>query len=349
MLKLSGEYATDYSEACRTMCFNLLTKQWSEEMLRLIGVDEKQLPMAYPSGTVIGKVHQQASQETGLAMGTPVVTGGHDHICGALAVGVFQPGLALDSCGTSETLLLPLDTVNLTEELCQKERIHGCHVAKEKYYMISGLYTAGVIIKWFQEQFLPDTLTDNQKFQQVMDEARQTPSGANGLFFLPHFRGSSTTPIDPLSRGTFVGLLSHHTRGHVLRAIIEGLCYEVRRLLEMLEQASGIATNQLRVIGSARNEFWLQTKAHILNKPLEVPTLTEGTSLGAALLAGIGIGIYRDERDAFQQVYRQGTIYEPNPEYTARYDTLYREIFLEIYPALAPLNHKIAGFYKKIL
>ena len=109
-----------------------------------------------------------------------------------------------------------------------------------------------------------------------------------------------------------------------------------------METASETTVNQLRVIGSARNEFWLQTKADILNKPLEVPAVTEGTCLGAALLAGIGVGVYRNEQEAFQQVYQPGRIYEPTPEYAKRYATFYHEIFTEIYPTLAPLHHKIA-------
>ena len=342
MLKLSGEYATEYSEATRTMCFDICAKRWSAAILDFVGLDQAQFPALYPSGTVIGKVHRQASQETGLAVGTPVVTGGHDHICGALAMGVFQAGPALDSCGTSESLMLSLDQVELTAELHEKEMVYGCHVAREKYSMIAGLYTSGVIVRWFQEQFAPATVTDAEAYQRLLAEAQQIAPGAEGVFFLPHFRGASTTPVDPLSRSTFIGILSHHARGHLFRAIIEGLCYEVRRLLEIMEASACTTVKQLRFIGSARNEFWLQAKADILNRSLEVPAVTEGTCLGAALLAGIGVGVYRDEQEAFQQAYRRGKIYEPAAENIARYDTFYHEIFTDIYPTLAPLHHKIA-------
>jgi xylulokinase len=347
-LRLTGEYATEYSQATRTMCFDIQAKQWSEDILRIIGIGKDAFPPAYPGGTVVGSVHRQASQATGLAEGTPVVTGGHDHVCGALAVGVFQQGPVLDSCGTTEALMLSLDQVHLTEELSRTDLVHGCHVARDKYYMIAGLYTSGIILRWFQEQFAPTALNDEAAYQQLLDETRSVGPGAEGVLFLPHFRGANTTPVDPLSRSSFLGILSHHTRGHLFRAVIEGVCYEVRQHLEAMERYAEVEVSQLRVIGSARNAFWLQTKADILNKPLEVPTLTEGTSLGAALLAGIGVGVYQDERDAFQQVYRPGTVYEPNPDYVRRYDSWYREIFQHIYPTLRPLNHKISALLRDV-
>jgi xylulokinase len=303
--------------------------------------------MPSPSGTVIGTVSRQASRETGLAEGTRVVTGGHDHICGALAVGVFEESRALDSCGTTETLLLSLERVPLTEEAFQQELVFGCHVARGTYYMLAALYTSGIIVRWFQEQFAPETLRNPKTYQQLIEEARQIPPGADGVFFLPHFRGSSSLPVDPLSRGTFLGILSHHTRANLFRAIIEGLCYEIRSILNVMTSTSGITVDSLRVIGSARNDFWLQTKADILQVDLEIPDVTEGTCLGAALLAGIGTGVYRDERDAFTQTYRPGQKYHPNQEHTERYNRLYHEIFRSIYSTVVPLHHKIADVMRE--
>lgn len=344
MFKLSGEYATDYSEASRTMCFDILKKTWSPDLLQLAGLDASVLPALYPGGTMIGRVHQQASRETGLAAGTPVVTGGHDHICGALAVGVFQENVSLDSCGTTESLVLSLHK-NALKNLSQDHQItHGCHVAREMYYMITGIHVAGAELQRFKN-LLVGKSDDDAVWQKFMDEARDVPPGAEGLVFLPHSRGSNVPPVDPDSCSALIGLRAYHQRGHIIRAIVEGLCYEAKRLLTTMEQAAGTSVEQLRVVGSARNTFWLQVKANILNKPLEVPNMTEGASMGAAMLAGIGTEVYHDQDEAFQQVYQPQETYEPNPEYIARYEECYQKIFTDIYPTLAPLYHKRAELY----
>ncbi|GAK56864.1 carbohydrate kinase, FGGY [Candidatus Vecturithrix granuli] len=344
MFKLSGEYATDYSEASRTLCFDITRKTWSPELLDLAGLDASVLPPAYCGGTMIGRVHQRASQETGLASGTPVVTGGHDHICGALAVGAFQGNVMLNSCGTTESLVLSLPTLSLGNLPPDQQLTHGCHVARDMYYMITGIYVAGAELQRFKNLFAGEA-DDDAVWQQLMDEARQAGAGSDGVLFLPHSRGANVPPLNPRSCSALLGLRAHHQRGHIIRAVIEGLCYETRRLLTIMEQQAGTSVDLLRVAGSARNTFWLQVKADVLNKSIEVPKMTEGSCLGAAMLAGIGADIYRDENDAFRQIYRSGDVYEPNQEYTAWYDECYQEIFTNIYPALVPVYHKRASVY----
>jgi xylulokinase len=335
---LCGERATDYSMASCTMLLDQTTLDWSAEMLALSGIRGDLLPPAYPSGTRLGTVHAAAAEATGLPVGTPVVLGGHDHLCGALPVGAFAPGVTLDVTGTWEIVSTPIPAPVLTETVRAMGVTIQAHVARGVHAAWAST-PAAESLEWFRRQ-LPDG--DAADWGALMAGASASPPGANGVLFLPHVSGSTCPVIDPKSMGAFVGLRSAVGQGDLVRAIIEGLDYQFLEILNAVETA--LATRAERIVavgGATRNEFWMQNKADVTGKIVEVPDVEEATPLGAAILAGIGVGVYTDEQDAYQQVHRPGRTYEPNPELAARYAEGFGR-YRQVYPALRELHTAIA-------
>jgi xylulokinase len=344
--KLSGGYATSHSIASRTMAFDLLQREWSQELLGLADVDPEILPPAYPSGAKVGEVIPQAALENGLAAGTAVVTGGHDHVCGALALGVFEEGLMLDSTGTAEAIILSCEKPLLAQELLEAGFAYECHVAPGRYVLLGVIITSGAVVEWFKEQLGQEEvrqaeLWGRSVYDLLLEEAEGSEPGARGLFLLPHLAGSCTPGNDPCSKGAFLGLTRAHTKGDLIRAIIEGLCYELRLNLDTLQELTGIGVEKLRAIGGAtKSEFWLQTKADVTGKVVECLAIEEATSLGAALLAGMGAGLYRDEKEAVAQIQAGRRLFVPDQRRQTIYEDYY-QIYCQIYPTLRELNHKI--------
>jgi xylulokinase len=179
-----------------------------------------------------------------------------------------------------------------------------------------------------------------------MEKAAKAPCGSNGVFFLPHLAGAGTPDIDSRSLGGFIGLSTTTDKGCMLRAIIEGLDYQFKDILFSFERAlAGNIQKIIAVGGAVRNQLWMQNKADVTGKVIEVPALEEATTLGAALLAGIGLGLYKDEQDAFQQTYKEGRIFEPHPDRQKEYEDYY-QIFKKLYPSLKEVNHDIFNRFK---
>jgi xylulokinase len=342
---LCGRQVTDYSMASCTMLFDQRRLEWSEELLDLSGIERRLLCMVQPSGTVIGEVTAQAAAATGLAAGTPVVLGGHDHLCGALPVGAFRPGLVLDVTGTWESVL----TATVGPVLYPGLRTIGAtvqaHVARGKHTVWGG-NVASEMLEWYRTQFGFAAQQQASKegtldWDVLMAQAASAPPGCHGLMFLPHMIGASCPVVDPKSLGAFVGLSGVATAADVLRAIVEGLDYQFRDIVTGMEAALSTKLERFVAVGGAtRNAFWMQNKADVLGRPIEVPEVQEATPLGAAILAGIGLGLYRDEADACQRVYRPGRTYEPDAGLAGHYADWFA-IYRELYPTLAPIHHRV--------
>ena len=342
---LCGRRATDYSMASCTLLFDQRKLDWSDEMLEASGIDRGLMCDAHPSGTVLGEVTAGASDATGLAPGTPVVLGGHDHLCGALPVGAFRPGAVLDVTGTWEIVQVVTAEPVLTPELQKMGVTVQAHVARGKY-ATWGSNVAGEMLEWYRKQFGFEAAHKAEQeggsdWDHLMAAAAASPPGSHGILFLPHMSGASCPVVDPHSRGTFVGLGNLATHGDVLRAIIEGLDYQFLDIVTAMESGLGVKLEKFVAVGGAiRNEMWMQNKADVVGRPIEVPEIEEATPLGAAILAGIGIGLYRNEQDAFEHVYRPGKTYEPDPELSARYAEWF-QTYRELYPALRPISRRL--------
>jgi len=344
---LCGRLATDYSMASTTLLFDQRRRAWCDELLDASGIDRGLLCDPMPSGTVLGEVHAEAARATGLPRGTPVVLGGHDYCCGMLPTGAFRPGVVLDVTGTWEMVVTALAEPVLTPEVRRVGPYVGSHVARGMWSVMGGAVAADML-EWFRREH---GFEERQKAAQqgdvdwdhLMAAARASPPGARGILFLPHMSGSSCPVVDSTSRGAFVGLRNIATKGDMLRAMIEGLDYQFLEIVRAYETALGIRPNRIVAIGGATNNaFWMQNKADVLGKPIEVPELDEAVPLGAAMLAGIGVGLYRDEQEAFERVGRPGRTYEPNEGLAAKYSEWF-ESYRRVYPALKEIHRELHG------
>ena len=330
---LCGVRATDYSMASNTLLFDQRTRTYSEELLKLSGIERRWLCDPQPSGTVIGEVHAKAAAVTGLPAGTPVVLGGHDFLCGMLPVGAFKPGVVFDVMGTWDIVTVALQEPVLTPEVQRMGWWIDSHVARNMYAAMGSAVSADML-EWFRREFGGES----EDWNALMGRAEAAPPGAHGLMFLPHMSGSTVPRVDPKSKGAFVGLRNIASRGDMIRAIIEGLNYQFLEILSGLETALGVKAQKLVAGGGGTsNQFWMQNRADMAGKPIEAPEIEEATPLGAAILAGLGVGLYKNEEDAWRQVYRPGRIYEPNLKNTAFYAERLA-VFRKIYPALKDLN-----------
>lgn len=338
---LTGERTTSLSQASRTMLFDVRARTWSEDLLRQADLPASLMPPALPSGHVVGKVTANASRATGLLEGTPIATGGHDHICAALAAGVVAPGPVLDSAGTAEAILFPLDIPILNETAAAAGVCCGCHTVRDRYYMVGGVMS-GAVTSWLARLLTGEALAET--LIRLMDEAMSAPLLSNGVWFLPYLGGSGPPDRDPDAWGAWLGLRLDHNRADLMRAAMEGLGFAVRYLLEGLQSVTASPTTELRAVGGgSRNPWWQSIKADVLGLPVEVSAVTDVTPLGAALLAGIGVGLYRDATEASARAYRLAHRYEPDPARHAIYDAAYHNVFLKLYPNLKelPLTNRL--------
>ncbi|MCD8349973.1 MAG: hypothetical protein LUC93_05100 [Planctomycetaceae bacterium] len=322
--KLSGELAMDYSIASRTMLLDLEKSAWSERLLQVAGIDKWFLPPLRKSGTLVGNVTAATAERTGLDTSTRVFTGGHDHVCGALAVGATRSGIVLDSSGTAEAVLTTAKGIASGLDLSRKGFSVGNHTAMGKYYTYGAMPSSGGTVDWSKREFPTD--------------ASLSP-GAHGLLFLPHLRGSASPTRNAVSKGSFLGIRAYHTTADFRQAVLDGLCFELREITEALLGDEPIR-KFIAIGGGTKNDHWLQTKANVLQASIEVPAVQESTAFGAALLAGIGLGLYQDVDDAVARTYRIGKTAEPDAATEGLYEELYR-VYQQLYQTLLPVNTRL--------
>jgi len=344
-MKLCGKPVIDFSVASRTMMFDIVKKEWSKEILETAELNEDLLPETKPAGTVIGHVTPDAAKETGLSERTLVVAGGHDQACGALGAGIVESGPAMDATGTVECVGVILRKLSLTEQArVQGFAVHH-YVIEDKYFLFGFNPTSGVVLRWFRDNFAEKEIEEARKrgmnvYDLLMSMAAESPLGAKELFLLPYFEGSGTPTFNRKARGVFVGLTLAHSKREVLRAIVEGLSYELRRNIEAIEKQGTEVTEIRSIGGGARSDFWSQLKADITGKPLVVPNVTEAAALGAAILAGIGTDLYEDAEEALKRVYKEKSRFSPLAENAKRYDRYYK-VYKKIYKPLIEIFDKL--------
>jgi xylulokinase len=338
--RLSGVPATDHSMASRMLLMDLRRRAWSEEILGAAGLRRSLLAPLVPSGTRLGPVTAEAARETGLPQTVQVAAGGHDHDCGALAVGVVDPGDVLDSLGTAEAIFLPLERPLSGVEVGQLGYAQGAHVVPGRFYVHGGLYTSGASVEW-----LRDVVGRDGDVATLIAEAAQVPPGSLGTYFLPHLRLANPPRRDLDARGAFIGLTADATRGVLFRAVLEGLAYESRLSLETLLDAPGVAPMRrfVAIGGSTRNRLFMQIKASVLDQTVAVADVEEATGLGAAVLGGLGAGVYEDVGAATRALRVPVTDVAPDGAQVGQYDERYRRAYLRLYPALRELHHAISA------
>jgi xylulokinase len=282
-------------------------------------------------------------KETGLSGDELVVLGGHDYICAALAASIRSGSDLMDINGTWEMLVKGMNKVSTayTDNYFYIES----HVARNVWCGISSIIS-GDMMEWLKDNY--GKPNDEKVWENLMAEAEKSAPGSRGCTFLPHFSGSTAPRVEPTSLGSYSGLNNHVSRCDIIRATIEGLTYKTREMLEAMTADSAEELKGIKATGGAiKNRFWMQTKADILGLPLETPELYEATPLGAAMLAGIGAGLYRDEEDAIKAVYKSGAVFEPDMKKYEQYTDYYQNIFLKLQGALKEVNLEIFNRFMK--
>ncbi|HLL50635.1 MAG TPA: FGGY-family carbohydrate kinase, partial [Thermomicrobiales bacterium] len=290
----------------------------------------------------LGHVSVSAAALTGLPVTAVVASGGHDHVCGALAAGVTRPGQMLNSLGTAEAVFLPTAQPLADPEAGRQGYTQGAHVVGGGYYAFAGQYTSGASIEWLRE--LLGAGDDPAAYTQLIAGAESVPAGSLGVLFLPHMRLANPPYDDSRSRGALIGLTMDAGRDVIARAIFEGLALESRNTYEPLLSYPQVTAPEsvIAIGGGTRNGLLMQVKASITNLNYHVVEATEATALGAALLGGLGAGVYADVDEAIGAMrYGQYTI-EPDPTEVPVYETIYAEVYRRFYPSVAPLSQAIS-------
>lgn len=340
-LRLTGERGTDYSEASGTFLFDARKGTWSPELCGLLGVEVAKLPPVSESASVIGHVTPEAARATGLTEGTPVVCGGGDMMCILLGAGIAVTGQACDITGTAADI-----SVYTPEPLYDRRLMHLHHVVPGGGWISFGILDAGGgSYKWFRDTFGAAAAAEARAagvptYEILNRRAAEAPVGAENLFYLPYLLGERTLGSSH-SRGVFFGLTPRHTLGHCARAVLEGVTFDLRQSLELIEE-KGIRVDEVRAIaGGAKSPLWCSIKADIYQKPIRTLRNFEGGVVGGAILAGLGTGVYRSVTEAVDRMVSIEGTYQPDPERVSRYDRRYRT-FKALHDGCQPFYHQLA-------
>jgi len=322
--RLTGEIATDYSIASRTMAFDVNKLEWSDQILSESGISSDIMSKVYPGGTVVGEVHAGASRETGLKKGVKVVTGGHNHSCAAIAVNIFEDGVILDSMGTAEATIVATSNLILNDYTFENWICMYPHCGGKLYRALSSNQSCGASIEWYLAtigrdiQILSMQASAN-KYDLLFEDAQIASSNVPGLYYLPFIRGS----IENMNmKGAFIGIQDTHKSGDFINAILEGLSYEIKLQISRFEKTFSEPFTKLRAVGgSSKSDYWINIKSQILDRPIEIPVNKEAAVYGAAILATIGIGEVR--MSEISQYYLPKNVLYPkkmDDRYQKRYD-----------------------------
>ena len=323
--RLTGELATEPSDAAGTLLYDVRGRRWSTEALDALDVDGDILPEVVGSADVSGRLTASAAGTLGLQPGLPVIGGGADNAAGAVGSGVVGQGTVQSSIGTSGTMLMPAASPRVDAEM----RLHTfCHCAPDAWYMMGVILSAGSAMRWLRDVVLPggsyDTLTA---------EADEVPPGSDGLYFLPYLTGERTPHNDSSARGVFFGLHLGHTRAHMVRAVMEGVCFAMRDSLELMRPFAD-EIGQIRAIGGgARSTLWRQMQADVFVASVAGMGEGGGPAYGAAALAAVGAGTFANVTEAIASWVSTQNVSDPDPARARVYDELYQE-WRELYPAL---------------
>jgi xylulokinase len=324
-LQLTGEFATDVSDASGTALFDVVRRRWSYELAGRLGVERSMLPAAFESSAVTGKVSQAAAPATGLAAGTPVVAGGGDQAASAVGNGIVDAGIVSCTLGTSGVVFAHMPAPAYDS----LGRVHTfCHAVAGAWHVMGVTQGAGLSFEWFRNQLAPGA-----GYDALTAEAATAPPGSRGLYWLPYLMGERTPHLDAQARGGWIGLTASHSRAELIRSLLEGVSYSQLDCLDIIAQM-GVAIESVRVSGGgARSAFWRQLLADIFGKPVAVLATQEGSAYGAALLALVGTGVYSSVPEVCRAAIRVVDTVSPRPRAMEIYAEGHRT-YQSLYPAL---------------
>ncbi len=340
---LTGVYATEVSDASGMNLLDMQTRDWSDEIIDKLNLDQSLFAKVHESCDVIGGVTAEAAKLTGLLEGTIVVGGAGDNAAAAVGMGVVEEGNAFTTIGTSGVVFAHSDRVTIDP----KGRVHTfCAAVPNAYTVMSCTLAAGLSLKW-----LRDTLCDNERIMAetfdvdpyvvMSDLAKRSPIGSNRLIYMPYLMGERSPILDSDARGGFIGLSAIHTKADIIRSVMEGVIYSQKHCLDVLDEMKVAPKTMLACGGGGKSPLWRQMMADSFDCPVMTAVNDEGPALGVAILAGVGAGIYKSVAEGCKEVMAYNEAQPPIPENTKEYMKFY-EVYKGIYPALKDTYHALA-------
>lgn len=333
--RLTGKFYCEKSLISSSLYFDIHKGKWWNSMLDFIGIDEDKLPLIEESGVAVGNLTDAACKETGLCKDTVVVTGALDQISGVIGAGAIHDNEICETTGTALAMCVSVDKAPPFNENFKVP--FQSHAIKGKYYLLFWAQTAGVILKWFRDNFVHYTdLGDSSIFARMDMDAAKIPAGSEGLVLLPHLSGSACPEFNPYAKGVFYGITLKHTRAHFIRAVLESIGYLLKEQIEIAE-GLGIKINEIRSLGGgAKSKVWNNIKANITGKPIITLENDETAVTGAAILAGVGAGVFDSIETACSKGLAVKERFYPEQELVEAYLKPY-EKYKKVYKALDPL------------
>jgi xylulokinase len=331
--RLTGEYAMDKADGAGTVLFDLAARDWSREVLEALGIDPSWMPRTFEGPQFTGQVTEYAASITGLKAGTPVAAGGGDQAAQAVGVGAVEPGIVGLTVGTSGVIFASTPSALIEPA----GRLHAfCHAVPGMWHFMGVMLSAAGSLQWYR-----DALAPGMSFDALLEEAASVPAGSEGLQFLPYLSGERTPHPDPLARGAFIGLTLRHSRGHMTRAVLEGVAFGLKDSFTLIQDAGLGAIEQVRASGGGtRGALWRQILASVLDAELVTVNSAEGAAYGAALLAGVGASVWPEVRSACRESIQITGCTLPDPSQAEVYRRAY-PLYRELYPALKSSFQKL--------
>ena len=332
--KLTATYAMDKADGSGTMLFDLRERTWSSQILNALNISPGWLPETFEGHETTGEVTREAASSTGLRQGTPVVAGGGDQSTQAIGTGVVRPGTIAVTLGTSGVVFAATESPLIEPE----GRLHAfCHAVAGRWHLMGVMLSAAGSLQWYR-----DKLACDRSFADLVDEAAQVPAGSEGLIFLPYLSGERTPYPDPLARGAWIGLTMRHGQAHLTRSILEGVAFGIKDMFCLMRDAGLGSIEEVRVSGGgAKSLLWRQIVADTLSAELVTVNTTEGAAFGAALLAGVGAGVWRNVDTACAETIVIKDRISPNKDNAGIYQSIYDQ-YQRLYPILKPTFHALA-------
>ncbi|MEA4889850.1 MAG: FGGY-family carbohydrate kinase [Clostridiaceae bacterium] len=334
----AGPY-TDYSLAARTLAFDVFKKKWSPELIDCAGIDAEKFGTPVQSGTVVGQISGRLASELCLPSDVLLVAGGHDQACAALGAGVIHSNLAVDGMGTTECITPAFNRPAMSEQMAQNHYACVPHVIPNLYVTYAFTFTSGSVLKWYRDYWGDSYQAEATRlginiYDLMIDRAAKDPGS---LFLLPHFAGAATPYMDQAAQGAIVGLTINTRPADIIKAILEGLTYEMMINVERLALA-GIQIDELLTVGGlARSDAFLQLKATMMGKPVTTLAISEAGTLGVAILAGTAGGVYKSIEEAVGKLVRRKKTFYPDSRLHEQYQEKFA-IYKKMYPAVKSIT-----------
>jgi len=332
--RLTGDRAIDMADASGTLLLDVAHRRWSQEMVEATGLDPRCLPEVFESPEIVGRITARAAAATGLAEGTPVVAGAGDQAGGAIGMGIVKAGDVSATIGTSGVVFAATDQPFLDP----KGRLHTfCHAIPNRWHVMGVTQAAGLSLRWFRDTFGVAGGATGDPYDNLSREAAAIPAGADGVMWAPYLMGERTPHLDSDVRGALLGLAASHGRGHIIRAILEGVAFSLKDSLTIFAEI-GVPVNDIRLGGGgARSPLWQQIQADVYAKPVSLLAAEEGCAYGAAVLAGVGAGLWPSVDEACAQIVKIASVVEPNRQSSEKLQRQY-QLYRAIYPALKQIK-----------